>query len=109
MNRNEYRLVLTTCPDAELAQAIARTLVEERLAACVNVLPPVQSVYRWEGQIESASEYLLLAKIKSSDYPAVEKRICELHSYEVPEVIALPIVAGWPAYLAWLADPDHPA
>lgn len=109
MNRTEYRLVLTTCPDATLAQAIARTLVEERLAACVNVLPPVQSVYRWGGQIESASEHLLLAKIRGSDYPAVEERIRELHSYEVPEVIALSIVAGLPAYLAWLADPDRPA
>lgn len=105
----EHQLVLTTSPDATLAQAIARTLVEERLAACVNVLPPMQSVYRWQGQIESASEQLLLIKARRSDYSALEQRIRELHTYAVPEIIAVPIVAGLAAYLAWLTDPDHPA
>lgn len=108
MSKTQHRLVITTCPDNELAEAIARTLVEERLAACVNVLPGVRSVYRWHGKIEHASEQLLLIKIRTADYPAVEQRIRQLHSYELPEVVALPIVEGLPAYLAWLADPDNP-
>lgn len=103
----EYQLVLTTCSDAESAQTIARALVEERLAACVNILPPMQSIYRWHGQIESASEQLLMIKIRRGDYSSVEQRIRQLHSYELPEVIAVPILTGLPAYLAWLSDPDR--
>jgi periplasmic divalent cation tolerance protein len=102
-----YQLVLTTCPDIELAQRMARTLVEERLAACVNILPPMQSVYRWRGQIESASEQLLVIKTRVDDYAAVQRRIQELHSYELPEIIAVPIVNGLPAYLAWIENPDR--
>ena len=101
-----YQLVLTTCPDAELAGRIAHTLVNEKIAACVNVLPPMQSVYRWRGRVESATEQLLVIKTRVADYPTVEKRIRELHSYELPEVIAVPIATGLPAYLAWLNDPD---
>lgn len=101
-----YCLVLSTCPDGEVASRIARALVEARLAACVNILPTVQSVYRWRGNIESATEQLLVAKIKAVDYPAVEERIRVLHNYELPEVIAVPMVGGLPAYLAWLNDPD---
>lgn len=101
-----YCLVLSTCPDGEVAGRLARTLVEARLAACVNILPAVQSVYRWRGNIESATEQLLIAKIKAADYPAVEERIKALHSYELPEVIAVPLVGGLSAYLAWINDPD---
>ncbi len=107
MNTTEHQIVITTCPDHDLAQTIARTLVEERLAACVNVLPAMQSIYRWQGKIESASEQLLIIKIRGTNYRAVEARIRQLHSYELPEVIAIPIIAGLPAYLAWLTDPDR--
>jgi periplasmic divalent cation tolerance protein len=103
-----HQLVLTTVPDAETAERLARTLVEERLAACVNVLPPMRSVYRWKGQIESANEQLLVIKTRKADYAAVEARIRALHPYELPEVIAVPVLAGLPAYLAWLDNPDGP-
>lgn len=106
MSQSPHQLILTTCPEAGLAEHIARSLVEARLAACVNVLPPVRSVYRWQGQVESAEEWLLLIKARTADYPALERHIRGLHPYEVPEVIALPIVQGLPAYLAWLDDPE---
>lgn len=106
MTGHPHQLVLTTVGDREAAERLARTLVEERLAACVNVLPAMQSVYRWKGQIESAVEQLLVIKTRTADYAAVESRIRALHPYELPEVIAVPIVAGLPAYLAWLDNPD---
>jgi periplasmic divalent cation tolerance protein len=101
-----YQLVLTTCPDSQVAQRIAHAVVEERLAACVNVLPPMQSVYRWRGRVESASEQLLILKTRVSDYPQIQRRIGELHPYELPEVIAVPITGGLPSYLAWIDQPD---
>lgn len=102
-----YQLVITTCPDDELAESLATTLVKEGLAACVNILPAVRSIYRWRGKVESAEERLLIVKSRVEDYAAVERRITELHSYELPEVIAVPIVTGLPAYLAWLENPDR--
>lgn len=99
----EPLLIITNCPDEEVANAIALALVEEKLAACVNVLPRVQSVYRWQGAVESASEIPLLIKSTAASYAALESRIGELHPYEVPEIIAVPIVHGLPAYLNWLA------
>jgi periplasmic divalent cation tolerance protein len=102
-----HQLILTTVPDAEVAERIARSLVEARLAACVNVLPPVRSIYRWRGQIETAEERLLLIKARTEDYAAVERHIRGLHPYEVPEVIALSITQGLPAYLTWIDDPDR--
>jgi len=99
----ENLLVLTNCPDEEVANAIALAVVEEKLAACVNILPRVQSVYRWQGTVESASEIPLLIKTTAAAYPALELRIAELHPYAVPEIIALPITHGLPAYLNWLA------
>lgn len=102
-----YQLVITTCPHDELAENLATTLVEEGLAACVNILPAVRSIYRWRGKVESAEERLLIVKSRVEDYAAVERRITELHSYELPEVIAVPIVTGLPAYLAWLENPDR--
>jgi len=101
----EYRLVLTTCPDAGAAERIAQTLVAEQLAACVNVLPPMRSFYRWRGAVETANEQLLIIKIRARDYDAVQQRVRALHPYELPEVIAVPIVAGLDAYLAWIDDP----
>lgn len=107
MNNLPYQLVLTTCPMGPTAMSIAHVLVEERLAACVNVLPPMQSVYRWRGGVESAEEQLLIVKIRVADYATVQRRIQELHPYELPEVIAIPISNGLPAYLSWLEDPER--
>lgn len=97
-------LVITNCPDEESANAIALAVVEARLAACVNILPRVQSVYRWQGAVESASEIPLLIKATATNYPALEKLIAERHPYDVPEIIALPIAQGLPAYLNWVAE-----
>lgn len=85
---------------------IARALVEEGLAACINIVPMVKSVYRWKGEIESAAESLLLIKLASGAYEKTERRIVELHPYELPEVIGVPIVAGLQPYLAWLTHPE---
>jgi periplasmic divalent cation tolerance protein len=101
------QIVLTTCPDAEAADHIARTLVEEGLAACVSILPPMQSIYRWKGAVETATEQLLVIKIVASRFADVRDRIRGLHSYELPEIIAVPIVDGSPDYLAWLNHPDQ--
>ena len=98
-------VVLVTCGNRREAKRIARKLVEDRLTACVNVLKaPVESTYRWKGKVETAAEYLLLIKSSRKLFPALRAAVQRLHSYEVPEVIALPIVAGSPAYLAWLQD-----
>ena len=97
-------LVLTNCPDEESANAIALALVEERLAACVNILPRVQSVYRWQGAIESATEIPLFIKSTATNYPALEAAIRNRHPYQVPEIIALPVERGLPAYLDWIAS-----
>lgn len=99
----EPLLIITNCPDEEVANAIALALVEEKLAACVNLLPRVQSVYRWQGAVESASEIPLLIKSTAARYAALEARIRELHPYAIPEIIAVPITLGLPAYLNWLA------
>ncbi len=95
-------VVLCTFPDSDQARQIGAALVERQVAACVNLLPGVESIYRWEGKIEHAGE--VLAVIKTTRYPALEAAIRELHPYEVPEILALPVVAGLPAYLAWLAE-----
>jgi len=97
-------LVITNCPDEECANAIALAVVEARLAACVTILPRVQSVYRWQGAVESATEIPLMIKATAANYPALEKLIAERHPYDVPEIIALPIAQGLPAYLNWVAE-----
>jgi periplasmic divalent cation tolerance protein len=99
-----HLVVLCTAPDAPTASRLAETLVAERLAACANLLPAVQSVYRWEGKVERAAEVLLIIKTTAAHYPALEARLRELHPYEVPEIIALPITAGSAPYLRWLDD-----
>ena len=98
----EVLTVFTTWPDLATARAAARTLVEERLAACGNIVPGVESVYRWEGKVETAAEVLVVFKTVSGSYPAFEARLRALHPYEVPEVLALPIADGLPAYLRWV-------
>ena len=96
-------LCLSTCPDAETAARIARTLVEERLAACVNRLPGIRSTCRWQGDIRDDAEVLLLVKTTRERFESVRARLVELHPYEVPELVALDIADGLPAYLDWLA------
>lgn len=97
-------LVLTNVPDRATAQAIAHAVVGQRLAACVNVLPAVTSIYRWQGAVEQASEVTLLIKTTQARYAELEAAIKSAHPYEVPEIIASPIVAGLPAYLDWVAE-----
>ena len=96
------RIVLTTAANAEDAGRLARTLVEERLAACVSLVPGVESVYRWKGEVESAKETLLLIKTGAEQLRALEARLHELHSYETPEFLVLKVEAGSDRYLEWL-------
>jgi periplasmic divalent cation tolerance protein len=99
----ETLLVLTNCPDEEVANTIALAVVEARLAACVNILPRVQSIYRWQGRVESATEIPLFIKSTATSYPALESIIRQHHPYDVPEIIALPVTHGLPSYLNWVA------
>ena len=98
----DKRIVLSTAGSEQEAHKIAHILVKGRLAACVNILPQVQSIYRWKGEIESAQEWLLLIKTRADKFPAVRDAIGELHSYEVPECIVLEIEDGSLPYLQWL-------
>ncbi len=98
------RVVLVTAPGEASALAIARTLVDERLAACVNVLPGVTSVFVWEGKREETAEALLVIKTEAARYPALERRVQEIHPYSVPEVLAVAVEAGAPAYVQWVRD-----
>ncbi len=97
-------LVLSTCGSAEEADSIARALVERRLAACVNVVPNLRSIYRWKGAIEQAPEQLLLIKTTRALFERLEAELRSLHSYEVPEVLAFDIAAGSEPYLAWIDE-----
>ncbi len=100
----DFIQVQTATERREEAEAIARALVERRLAACVQVLGPIHSTYRWKGEIEDAEEWLCLIKTRHDLYEAVEKAIVELHPYETPEIIAVPIERGSRAYRQWLAE-----
>ncbi len=97
-------MVLSTVGSAEDAERIARALVERRLAACVNVVPGLVSIYRWKGGVERDDERLLVIKTRRDRFEALKEAIASLHPYEVPEVLALPVEAGSAAYLAWLDD-----
>lgn len=97
-------IALCTCPTAELAQSVARRLVEARAAACVNILPGVSSVYAWQGKIQQDAELLLIAKTTEAAWPRLQACIQELHPYELPEIIAVPVVEGLPAYLHWMSQ-----
>jgi periplasmic divalent cation tolerance protein len=101
-------VVLTNCPDEASAERIARALVENRHAACVNQLPPVVSIFRWQGNIEEAEEVPLLIKCTRDRYPDVEATIRELHPYTTPEIIAVPVVAGFAPFLRWVDDETQP-
>lgn len=97
-------VVLTTCDSEKQAAKLARLLVEHRLAACVNILPKARSIYRWQEKIEDAAEWILLIKSRRDLFAGLRAEIQKLHTYDVPEVIALPVVDGSEAYLAWLDE-----
>ena len=101
-------LVFSTFPDDARARQIGRELVRERLAACVNILPGATSLYVWEGKLEESAETLAIIKTRRAVYPALEARLRELHPYEVPEIVAVALTAGLPAYLEWLAAGTKP-
>jgi Uncharacterized protein involved in tolerance to divalent cations len=101
-------LVITSLPDAETARALAARLVEQRVAACVNILAPCHSLYRWEGKVEEAEEVPLLIKTSAARYAALEEAIRAYHPYELPEIVAVRIDRGLPDYLAWVAASTAP-
>ncbi len=101
--------VLTNLPDSESAFNLARSLVSRRLAACVNVLGPATSFYRWEGREEEAREMIVLVKTTRERYPELERAIREAHPYSLPEIIALPVERGLENYLGWVEDECKPA
>lgn len=109
MTASDVVVVLVTAGSADEAASIGRTLVEERLAACANVIGPIRSIYRWQDAIEDATEHLLLLKARAADVPSLEARVQALHSYDVPEVLALPVAAGGANYLTWLAEATNRA
>ncbi len=102
-----YAVLLTTVADRPSAKALAQALVTKRLAACVQMLP-IESVYEWQGKIEAAAEILLICKIRRTDYAEAEAAILALHSYETPEIVMLPIAAGFSRYLAWIDEVTKP-
>lgn len=105
---NDFVLVLTTFPTEGDAETLARALVDERLAACVNILPPMRSIYTWKGATEHADERQLLIKTAADRVKALETRLKELHPYDVPEFLVLPVLEGSGDYLSWVADSTRP-
>lgn len=102
-----HYLVLTTCPPTA-ARALAESVLAERLAVCVNILPEVRSIYRWKGAVEEGQETLLLIKTTAACYPRLEQHVRAHHPYELPEIIALDVTAGSAAYLAWIGEHCRP-
>jgi periplasmic divalent cation tolerance protein len=100
----DYILVISTVPGQKKGQDIARSLVENKLAACVSLSSACTSFYRWEGKISRDQEYMLFIKTREDIYPLLEKKLLELHPYEVPEIIALPVIGGSKNYLKWIED-----
>ena len=101
---NETLVVFCTCPDPHCAESIARTLVEEQLGACVNIIPAIRSVYMWQGRLETGDESLIMIKTTQQRYDALQHRLQSLHPYELPEIIAVPITTGLPGYLSWIGE-----
>jgi len=99
----QVRVAFSTAPDVETGARIARALVDERLAACVNLVPGIRSVYRWQGRIEEEGEVLLVIKTREEQLEALAARLCALHPYELPELVALAVAGGLERYLAWVA------
>jgi periplasmic divalent cation tolerance protein len=108
MNETDYVIVMTTLPADADAATFAQALVEARLAACVNLLPEMESIYRWEGQVEQERERQLVIKTSRARIVALWERVRELHPYDVPELIVLPIVDGSDAYLRWVGESTRP-
>lgn len=105
---DELRTMLMTAPDLETGEAIARRVVEERLAACANVVPGVSSIFRWEGEVQEAREVLVILKTTEERAAELSQRIVELHPYDVPEVLALPVSSGFEPYLEWVRTSSEP-
>lgn len=99
---DEVLIVLSTFPSADKAAEVARTLVEEQLIACVNIVPTVRSIYRWQAVVQDDTESLAILKTSRDRFPDLSRRLVQLHPYELPEVIALPLAAGHAPYLAWV-------
>lgn len=97
-------MIFCTCGTQDEALTIGHSLIEAKLAACVNVLPSIHSIYRWQGNVETAEEVLLIIKTTQERFPAVRDRIAQLHAYDTPEIIAMPVMEGSEGYLAWLRD-----
>ena len=102
--KNKYIQVVTTISGKRGAEKIAKSLIDKRLAACVQIIGPIKSVYRWKGKIENAKEWVCVIKTRKTLYKKVESAIRKIHPYEVPEIIAMPIVAASKDYLKWLSD-----
>ncbi len=98
----DFQIVFSTVPDRETGLKIADQLVEYKLAACVSLLPGVVSTYVWQGNLQHDEEYLLMCKTRTADYPRLETTLCEIHPYELPEIIAVPLSSGLPEYLNWI-------
>lgn len=103
----DVHIVLNTCPDMDTAQHIAGSLVEEKLAACVNIIDGIHSVYQWKGKVHTDGEVLLLIKSPVARFSALQDRLRELHPYELPEIVAVPITDGLPEYLTWASEPGR--
>ena len=102
MSDSPYLMVYSTCPDEAVAEHIAEALVSQQLAACVNIIPKIRSIYRWQGNIERDWEVLLLIKTCKAQFQALKTRIIELHPYELPEIVAVSVETGHPDYLRWI-------
>ena len=100
----EYIIVFITAPNEKEAACISQTIVGERLAACVNIIPSVRSIYRWQGRVEDEQEVLLIVKTKRALFERLKERVTALHTYSVPEILALPLAGGSEAYLNWLGQ-----
>ena len=108
MDGDAILLCLCSCPDATSAEQLAGALVGERLAACINIVPGLRSVFRWQGSVQRESEVLLLIKTTRSRYPALQARLPQLHPNELPELLAVESVFGLPAYLQWVVESTRP-
>lgn len=97
-------ILLSTFPDADVARKAVRALVEEQLVACGNIVPGVESIYRWQGKVETSAEVLVVFKTTTARSDEAQARLRALHPYEVPEILQVPVTGGWPDYLGWVAD-----
>lgn len=104
----DLQLVLCNCPELQTAEQIATVLLERRLAACINIMPPQLSLYRWQGKLERQQEVMLLIKAPQAQFSAISQTICQLHPYTVPEIIAVPVTQAFQPYLNWIKEETSP-